>query len=176
MRRAALGAMPEAMLPHSVGGGLLKSGDTGAGKGWSAAQRRRRSGGTPHFELAQMMAYGMQSSAKRQIRLLVPQSTGGPPTATSTRLCEIAARSSDFRHAKPRKAGRKALQGRICQRSHATQRPAKGSLPLAGRDTLVARARRSRGRARSASADCPKSPYLLQSIHLDMRPLSRKHS
>jgi hypothetical protein len=102
LRRAGLGAMPEAMLPHSVGGGLREAGDTGAGKGWSAAQRRRRSGGTPQLSSAKMTADGMQSSARRRTRLLVPQSTDGPPTATPTRLCEIAPRSSDFRHAKPR--------------------------------------------------------------------------
>ena len=33
LRRAALGAMPEAMLPLFVGGGIREAGDTGAGKG-----------------------------------------------------------------------------------------------------------------------------------------------
>ncbi len=107
-------------------------------------------------ELAQMMADGTQSSAKRQIRLLVPQSDAGPPIATPTRLCERARRASDFRYAKPRKAGRKALLRLFWVADDMQIARRRDRYPLWAETPLVARVERSRTRARSASADRPR--------------------
>ncbi|MEJ8563399.1 hypothetical protein QTO30_20680 [Yoonia sp. GPGPB17] len=82
-----------------------------------------------------MMADGMQSSAKRQIRLLVPQSTGGPPIATSTRLCEIAGAIFRLSTREAEKGWPSGLATFVLDRNRRTKRPAKGSLPLVGRDT-----------------------------------------
>lgn len=50
----------------------------------------------------------VQSSSQRPVRLLAPHRMLGLPSLSSTRLCEIATRSSNIRHAQPRMVGRQA--------------------------------------------------------------------